>query len=361
MTTGSQTFPMAEAKKIVEDLFEPSAFTYWADFLFNALLGWAALAGAVLTPNFSSLQVLSLAVSVFCLYRAVIFIHELTHLKKDTFTLFRIVWNLLCGFPFMVPSFTYMGVHIDHHKQKMYGTKDDGEYLPFVLLGHFRIVLFFLTMLIVPVVFTLRFLLTPVSYLIPPLRKLLWEYLSSLSIDPEWKRPAPQERDGKWWRLQEWMTFVYAVAFGLLLWKGILPLKALAVWYLVSTLILLTNGLRTVAATHCYRNPAGHILEFSEQFLDSVTVPGNPVTTSLWAPVGLRYHAVHHLFPGMPYHNLGKAHRRLVKDLPENSVYRLTLRKSLWHGLGQIWKETTEAKAALERTNKASRAAVKAD
>jgi fatty acid desaturase len=357
MTSEKQTFPMAEAKKIVEDLFEPSAALYWADLLFNAILGWGAFVLAVLSPNLSTVQILSLAVSVFCLYRAVIFIHELTHLKKDTFGMFRIVWNLLCGFPFMVPSFTYMGVHIDHHKQKMYGTRDDGEYLPFVLMGRFRIILFFLTMLVVPFVFTLRFLLTPISYLIPPLRKLLWEYLSSLSIDPEWARPAPQERDGKWWQLQEWLTFGYAVAFGLLLWKGILPLKVLVLWYIVATLILLTNGLRTVAATHCYRNPADHILEFSEQFLDSVTVPGNPVTTGLWAPVGLRYHSVHHLFPGMPYHNLGKAHYRLMKELPENSIYRLSLRKSLWHGLSQLWKETTAArtaKQAVGRTSKAS-------
>jgi fatty acid desaturase len=253
---------------------------------------------------------------------------------------FRIVWNLLAGFPFMVPSFTYMGVHIDHHKQKLYGTAEDGEYLPFVLLGRGRIILFFLTMLVVPIVFTLRFLLTPISYLIPPLRKFLWEYLSSLSINPEWKRPEPAERDGKWWRVQEFLTFLYAAAFIVLLAKGILPLKVFFAWYAVATLILLTNGLRTVGATHCYRNRADHILEFSEQFLDSVTVPGNRVTTTLWAPVGLRYHAVHHLFPGMPYHNLGKAHRRLMRDLPHNSVYRMTLKKSLWDGLSSLWKET---------------------
>jgi fatty acid desaturase len=157
MTKTSVTFPMAEAKKVVEDLFEPSAAIYWSDFLFNAMLGWACFAGALYFPNLSPYQVVLAVVSVFCLYRAVIFIHELTHLKKDTFAEFRFVWNLLCGFPFMVPSFTYMGVHIDHHKQKMYGTKDDGEYLPFVQLGHFRIVLFFAIMLVVPLVFLLPF------------------------------------------------------------------------------------------------------------------------------------------------------------------------------------------------------------
>ncbi len=350
MTEKTTHFPMAEAKKIVEDLFEPNPLVYWADLLFNAGLGWIAFVFAVQSPDFSSLQFLYAVVSVFCLYRAVIFIHELTHLKKDSFPAFRFVWNLICGFPFMVPSFTYMGVHIDHHKQKMYGTKDDGEYLPFVLVGHFRIVLFFFTMLFVPFVFLLRFLLTPISYLIPPLRKLLWEYLSSLSIDTEWKRPAPQERDGKYWRVQEFATFLYAAVFLFLLWKGILPLKVFILWYAVSALILLTNGLRTIAATHCYRNPADNILEFSDQFLDSVTVPGNVITTTLWAPVGLRYHAVHHLFPGMPYHHLGQAHRRLMKQLPANSVYHATLRTSLWHGLTHIWEETAAAKSSRKKT-----------
>ena len=346
MTPEKPTFPMAEAKKIVEDLFEPSGFIYWVDFLFNTFLGWGAFTVAVQAPLYSLPQIFSMLVAIFCLYRAVIFIHELTHLKKDSFPLFRFVWNLLCGFPFMVPSFTYMGVHIDHHKQKMYGTKEDGEYLPFVLLGRFRIILFFITMLAVPLVFLIRFLLTPLSYLVPPLRKLLWEYLSSLSIDPDWKRPEPQERDGKYWRLQEWMTFLYAAAFVFLLWKGILPLKVFILWYILATAILLTNGLRTIAATHCYRNPSEHILEFSEQLLDSVTVPGNPVTTGLWAPVGLRYHSVHHLFPGMPYHHLGEAHRRLMKELPADSVYHLTLRKSLWDGFTCLWMETASAQAA---------------
>jgi fatty acid desaturase len=42
----------------------------------------------------------------------------------------------------------------------------------------------------------------------------------------------------------------------------------------------------------------------------------------LWAPVGLRYHALHHLMPRLPYHNLAAAHRRLVATLPSDSDYR---------------------------------------
>ncbi|HET9870701.1 MAG TPA: fatty acid desaturase, partial [bacterium] len=276
------------------------------------------------------------------LYRAVIFIHELAHLKKDSFPVFRAVWNLVCGFPLMVPSFTYMGVHIDHHKQKVYGTQEDGEYLPFVLVGRFRIILFLVMMGVAPAFVAFRFLvLTPLSYLVPPLRRLLWQRASSLVIDESYVRPEPADRDGRWWRLQEFLTFLYALAGAVLLWKGVLPWKAFFVWYAVAGGILFVNGVRTLVA-HCYRNPADHVLEFSEQFLDSVTVPGLDFVTPLWAPVGLRFHAVHHLFPGMPYHHLAEAHRRFVRELPPNSSYHLTLRKDLWDALGRLWKETKE-------------------
>jgi fatty acid desaturase len=339
-------FPMAEARKIVGDLFTPSPLVYWADFLLNATAGWTAFVLVVHAIVFSLAQFLFLTVAFFCLYRAVIFIHELTHLKSGTFMVFRVAWHLLAGFPLLVPSFSYTGVHADHHAPKLYGTREDGEYFAFVLAGPMRILLWPGTMLLAPVVFAVRSLvLTPISYVIPSLRTILWERLSSLALDPDWKRPPPRARDGSWWRLQEFMTFAYAATLAALLVTDRLPLRMLAVWFTVAAFILVTNALRTLAATHCYRNPGDHVLEFAEQVLDSVTVPGNPITTGLWAPVGLRYHATHHLFPGLPYHNLGKAHRRLMKALPDDSPYRLTLRRSLLDGLTRVWKDANAARA----------------
>ena len=62
-------------------------------------------------------------------------------------------------------------------------------------------------------------------------------------------------------------------------------------------------------------------MSVTAQYLDSVNVPPPGLLPALWAPVGLRYHALHHLLPGVPYHNLGEAHRRLKRELGPDSIY----------------------------------------
>jgi fatty acid desaturase len=71
-----------------------------------------------------------------------------------------------------------------------------------------------------------------------------------------------------------------------------------------------------------------------EQVLDSSNFPDG--LAWLWAPLGLRYHAVHHLFPSLPYHTLGTAYRRLMQALPQDSAFRQTYRRSLFAGLDEV-------------------------
>ena len=57
-------------------------------------------------------------------------------------------------------------------------------------------------------------------------------------------------------------------------------------------------------------------MDKAAQAADSIDFPGG-IWTELWAPVGLRYHATHHCYPGIPYHALQAAYRRLTQALPD--------------------------------------------
>jgi len=340
-TTAGREFPLREAHYLVRDLMTPNPWIYWIDFLFHNSLGWAAFIIVLSTPLFSAWQVVAAIVATLAFYRAAIFIHELAHLKKGTFRLFRLVWNVTCGIPLLVPSFTYDGVHNDHHKRDIYGTSKDGEYIPFATLKPTAMIGYVLLSFLLPFFFIVRFLvLTPLSYLIPPLRKLVWERASSLTIDMSYQRAENAIRNDKHWRLQEFATFVFVTTAIVCIALDILTYKALVLWYAIAMFIFFINSLRTLSA-HAYRNPGDHEMDFAEQYLDSINVPGNLLITALWAPVGLRYHATHHLFMSLPYHNLGKAQRRLVAGLSDNTLYLETVRTSMWDALRRIWGEAS--------------------
>ena len=173
--TVPRTFPTPEARELVRDLNVPKPFVYWADFLFHIVLGWGAFAFALCFAAYSPPQIALGAVSALALYRAVIFIHELAHRRESVFEPFRRVWNLLCGFPLLMPSFTYQGVHIDHHTRNIYGLEADGEYLDFALLGRGAIIRYPFLSFVLPLVMAVRFLvLAPLSLLHPAIRRLVW-------------------------------------------------------------------------------------------------------------------------------------------------------------------------------------------
>ena len=336
-------FPLREAHNLVSDLMTPNPWIYWTDFLFSSLVGWVAFFMALLSPWFSLWQVGAYVVAVLALYRAAIFVHELAHLKKGTFKAFRMVWNVMCGIPFMIPSFTYDGVHNDHHRRDVYGTHQDGEYVPFATRKPIEMVVYVLLSFLIPPVLLMRFLLlVPLSYLMPFLRKIVWERASSLTIDPTYKRAENAIRNDHNWRRQELAAFLFASAVVSLILLEVISIDVLVLWYLVAAMVFILNSLRTLAA-HAYRNPGEKPMSHAEQYLDSVNVPGNPLITPLWAPVGLRFHATHHLFMSMPYHNLAKAHRRLISGLDDNTLYLTTVRSGLWDALRRIWRESARA------------------
>ena len=331
-------FPIREARELVQDLLPPNAFIYWVDFLFHITLGWIFFFFCFNSELFSLNQWSFFFVSTFAFFRAAIFIHELTHLRKGTFVLFRITWNLLCGFPLMIPSFLYQGVHNDHHNMNLYGTKDDGEYFPFIHEGKLKIILFVLVSFLVPVFFFIRFVfLAPLSYCHKGVRSFVLGKTSSLSIDLYYKRTPASLNAVPMWQFQETVTCLYGWTFLLLITRGVLPYVALGLWFLTLGVVFFVNSLRTLAA-HRYRYPGNEILDISEQLLDSVNIPES-LFGSLWAPVGLRFHATHHLIPEMPYHSLGETHRRLMQKFSKKSLYIQTTSRSLSSTLKRLWRE----------------------
>jgi fatty acid desaturase len=344
-------FSLAEARGIIRDLFAPNPTIYWADFLTTILVGHAAFAmvqglsawlpGKERLGACIGLQTAAFLLCCALYYRAAMFIHELVHLPQKEFRAFRIVWNLLCGIPFLMPSFTYY-THLDHHRRRSYGTQGDGEYLSLVRLSPWQLALYFLQGLFVPALAVVRFLLlTPLTWICPPLRRLIHQRASSLVMDPSYIRPLPTKETLRVIRLQELLCFLWCLAlFGGALLVGRWPYPVLIQGYLVGVILVTMNALRTAAA-HRW-NTARREVTFIEQMLDSVNIDSNSLAAILLNPVGLRFHALHHLFPSLPYHNAHAAHRRLLAELPADSPYRRTVEDSIWSVLADVLRRARE-------------------
>lgn len=340
--SGPPTFPMAEARLIARRFTEPDPKIYWPDFLISAGVGWSAFAGAVLAAPFSALQISLILLASFALFRAVLFTHELAHLKKGTFGTFRFVWNVFAGMPFLVPSYSYTGVHIDHHRPGVYGSARDGEYVSFGVGKPWRTIGYVLLSFILPPLLLFRFVaLTPLSWIVRPLRAVIWRHMSSLAIDLTYDRHPQNKDDDETWLIQETATSIMAIAVVALVAFGYLPLAVLGVWYAVTATILFVNSIRTLGA-HAYRYSGDASVSKTEEFLDSVNVPSADLFSKLIAPVGLRFHATHHLFPATPYHNLPKLHAALASELSDTTAYLSTSRKSFADALRTLWRDARE-------------------
>lgn len=319
---------VAEIRRRFAGAYRPRPWIYWGDLLASASAGWVAFVVSASGPLGSPFHLAATTAAALMLLRAAIFIHELAHLKRGTLPGFEAAWNLVVGLPFMLPSVMYVGPHGGHHRQTTFGTCDDPEYAPIARWSRLRIAGFVVAVLVVPPLLAVRWgVLGPLSYLIPPLRRLVIERASSLAINSRYRRPLPQGWQTVRWMMQEAaaaLVFWAAVAGTIAGW---IPVEWLLQWYLVATGVLLVNQVRTLAA-HRYDND-GQQLDLLGQLRDSLTLGGWPILTALAAPLGLRYHALHHWLPSVPYHSLGVLHRRLLRELPLAAPYRRTQRRGM--------------------------------
>ncbi|RJY09191.1 fatty acid desaturase family protein [Aurantiacibacter aquimixticola] len=322
------------AAELTRDINTARPEIYWPDMIASALIGYGALAGAILLEPVW-LAVLSGVVAVFALYRALLFIHEISHLHRDALPGFRTAWNLLVGIPMLTPSLMYEQVHTLHHARTKYGTVEDPEYMPLALMKPWSLPAFVLVAALAPIALIVRWgILAPLGAIVPALRRFSWERFSSLSINPQFRRKPADAKTRHWFLFQQvgasaWAVFLMSTPF----WLGWKPILVAAG---ITAAVAVFNQLRTLVA-HLWENE-GEAMTVTAQYLDSVNVPR--FIAGIWAPVGLRYHAVHHLIPSMPYHSLHEAHKRISAHLGAGSTFEQASHTGMWPLVGRIARST---------------------
>jgi fatty acid desaturase len=320
-----------QANDLARDLLGANPGIYWPDLLATAAVTYASLAAAIAAP--APWALLAGAVCVLALYRGVSFIHELTHVRSSELPGFHFAWNALIGVPWLTPSLLYEGVHMLHHAKDRYGTARDPEYHPLARRPVRELALFLGIALLAPVGTLLRFaVLAPLGFLIPPVRRFAVAKTSAMTINPGFSREDFDRTVKAPWLGQEIACWLWSWALIGLTVAGDFPLHAVLIAAGVFSLMTFLNQLRTAVA-HAWENE-GARMTFEGQFLDTVNVPPPALLPALWAPVGLRYHALHHLLPRVPYHNLPIAHRRLAANGP--AIYRQVEQRELGPALSSL-------------------------
>jgi len=331
----SSLIPQDFTKRIASD-FEPRPWIYWTDMLGSAALGWSLFFFSLQLPFFSAMQVLTTAGAVFALLRAALFIHELCHVRSTQLPYFEVVWNAVVGIPLLIPSLMYVGSHMDHHKRMAFGTHDDPEYASIAHWSRLRIASFVATVALAPLVLPIRWgVLTPLSRLIPALRPWVVGKVSTLVINTDYTRSMPRGAHARRWALEEGAAAIAVWTVVALVALGWIPMAVVAHWLVLGAGILVVNQVRTLAA-HGYEN-LGEPMDPEQQLLDSINLRMWSLPEALIAPVGLRFHALHHFLPSLPYHSLGAVHRRLLEALPQDAAYRQTSSEGLHVTLQQLW------------------------
>ena len=330
-----------QARALVTDLFDRRQALYWIDFTLTSSAAWLLTTVYFVDPAGRWVQVGAMLLAAIAFFRVGTFIHEIVHLRSDEMNGFKWAWNLVIGFPLLMPWVLYRN-HIEHHSQVHFGTPSDGEYLPLAAMPPLETIKYLLQAPLLPILAVIRFgVLGPLSHGFPKLREWVLTRASAAITNPYYRKRISSKHESELTR-SEWFCFGWlAFLVALTVFGPMTGTHWLMAWALIGTAIGL-NWLRNLAA-HGYGHdgdPRSHIAQLD----DSINLTGQTWLTAWLFPVGLRYHALHHLLPGLPYHQLGAAHRRLITELPPNHPYHRCNHANYFAVIGELFRGAGRAR-----------------
>ncbi len=324
---------MNEARRSLQDspvnFFAVDPATFWFDFAISLVLAYGSASIFLFMPLGSWQQAIAFPIAVFWLYRLGSLVHEVAHLSHEEMQPFKVAWNLLAGVVILSPSPFFTRHHRDHHSQRLYGKLEDPEYVVNVFApGSLGGILFYaLQIVIFPLVVFLRFLLVPFTYLHPDLREWVLVHASSLTLNWRYERRlTAQDR----WSIAavEWLCCLRAILMLAWVALGFTDWTRLVLFYSLALGVLVLNQMRQLGDHHFESH--GEASDIDAHIRDSCNYVGHDPLTLLLFPFSIRFHALHHLVPMMPYHHLEAADAWLREKLPADSPYHKLEEKDWW-------------------------------
>lgn len=325
---------------VIKDLLRPKPWLYWMDLAFSSLTSQGLILWAAFQPAFSWPQIAALVLASHFGMRAGNFIHELQHAAR-AIKGFERGFNFLFGWPARFPSYLY-SLHARHHQTTSYATLQDPEVDRWGTDGPKNVWFYIARDVLASPLFYVRLALYPIVSFLMPKKANDFIYSSASSIGANSVNARkPDAPDRKKMERSDRVVAVYSLAlFGLSI-AGWLPWSWHVCAYAVSVLSLAVTEAQTFAFH--YFDTKLERSSFEEQMRDTLNYPS--LWSEIWAPLNARYHLLHHMFPMLPYHSFPEAHRRLMKSLPEDHVYRQN-QASLWPRLLRLRPKPSPKSAA---------------
>lgn len=279
--------------------YKVKPYIYYADFTLS--FSCFVIAFILSAQTTGIVFVLCLVASSVCLYRAGAFVHELTHQHRaGTLTWFHRLWNLTAGAVFMAPAVRFFVPHQTHHAIGVFATRDDPQYMLLRTDWKLAVLVLVAGPFVMPVV-CLFFMLAATLGETVDVEGAIDRYLTRKK-----GAAAGSALPAEYKREMTLYSRYYLVVLGLYVWmwpETILLMYAVQVgtWLLVILRIPLEHEMRE------YRDSTGP----RDHVVDSFTVE-SPFAEIL-QPLCLRLHTAHHMYPGVPYHNLPALHAELKR------------------------------------------------